>query len=108
MCDVNRIADNSKDQMLAYFVGAQSTSADMSKGLEKAASEKANFAVFGPDNAQNARILKGALDSAPKGSLAGVTILYIGGSEQIEEPLKSSATSAGAEIRAAKYSGSGC
>jgi hypothetical protein len=80
----------------------------MSKGLEKAASEKANFAVFGPDNAQNARILKGALDSAPKGSLAGVTILYIGGSEQIEEPLKSSATSAGAEIRAAKYSGSGC
>jgi hypothetical protein len=105
--DAGKIADEKRQEFFAYFIPAgsasESTSAEVSKHLSGAAKAKANLAVFGPDYALNAKILKGALQGAAKGSLDGATILYVNGGEDVEE-LKSLATVAGAAFRSTAYS----
>lgn len=105
--DAARIADPDK-KFLAFYIPAYSPSdaatTELSKDLLGAAKTKANLAVVGPDSALTARILRAALLSVSKGSLEGVTILYVGENDGIEE-LKSASLNAGANFRATKYSG---
>jgi hypothetical protein len=81
-----------------------SVSADLQKNLSGAAKEKVGLAIIGPDYALNAKILQSALEAAPSGSLAGATILYVNGGEEVEA-LSNAAALAGATFRSTRYSG---
>jgi hypothetical protein len=70
-------------------------------GAEK---DRANIAFIGEDFKLTAELLQITLEMFPANSLKGVTVLYVGEVDHLDD-MTSAATAAGAVFRATKYSG---